>query len=184
MATIVSSFNITSGSVDTRAADGLTFTFTARPQAMSIYLKFQERGTIHIPTAFLVWIGTTTLTAPYLGIAHNASNLYRASYHNGIALVTSTLAAGPVVGQIVELLLTLSAAGVVQLSQSINGAAVTSATASSAGLIPATWSAQRISFNGIAAGIQDGATALMNCEIIRGVQDMPTMRRLAGTQNR
>ena len=49
MPTIVSSYIPTlAGAVDTRVRDSLPWTLAARPQAMSVYVRFQESGTIQI----------------------------------------------------------------------------------------------------------------------------------------
>ena len=183
MATLVTSYNpTTAGSVDSRTADSLVWTFTAKPQAMSLYIKMQERGTIHTASGFVVWIGTTAITAPYVGI-QAAGGLYRAVYDTEFtAARTSTLAAAPAVGQMVELLLTLTGAGVVQLQQSIAGAAVTAATAATASVLPPAWSAQRLVLGGASTVV--GALAVLNLIVVRGVQDMAAMRRLAGTATR
>lgn len=186
MPTIVSSYVQTlAGSVDARTVDALTFPFTARPQAMSIYVKFQERGSVLLASGTrIVHIGTTTATGARLGIFANGSGFYAATYNNGISSsVASTLSTAGAVGQIVELLLTLTAGGIVQLSQSIQGATVTSATASSARVLPTAWAATSLDINALGSSLV-GAVALLNLVIVRGVQDMATMRRLAGTDRR
>ena len=184
MPTLVTNYNPTlAGSVDSRTADSLVWPFTAKPQAMSLYIKMQERGTIHTASGFVVWIGTTAVTAPFLCI-QAASGFYRGVYDTDFVTArTSTLAAAPVIGQMVELLLTLTAAGVVQLQQSIAGAAVTAAAAATAATLPPAWSAQRLSLGGVST-VSSGALAVLNLTVERGVQDMATMRRLAGTATR
>lgn len=179
MPTIVTSPNPTAGSVDTRAADSLSFPFTALPQAMTIYVKFQERGTVHIAGGRIMQIGAAGNTAPRLLIGQQ-TNAYRGFYETAISSRTSQLAVAPVVGNIVELLLTLTAAGVMQLSQSINGGTVTAATAAAALVLPPAWSGQLLHLNSVGA-TSPGASAFLDLLIVRGVQDMPTMRRLAGT---
>lgn len=80
-------------------------------------------------------------------------------------------------GQIVELMATLSAAGLPTIYQSINGAATTSAVTTVHPLPPA-WSGSILYLNS-AAGSLSGAAAFLNVLIVRGVQDIITMRRLA-----
>lgn len=179
MPTICSSYIPTlAGAVDTRTADSLTFPWTALPQAMSVYLKFQERGTIRIANGVVFRIASGG-SSVFLINTNSAATLYQAQFANHVGVTrSSTLAAAPTVGNIVELLATVTSAGVLQLSQSIGGAAATSATASAAMVLPPSWAASTITI------APTGVIALLNLVIVRGVQDMATMRRLAGTDRR
>lgn len=174
MASFPSSPIVTLAATDTRTADVLRFTFTARPQAMSIYARFVELGTILMTTSPGLWaISDTSSNNPRL-LVFPTGGLYRLHHQTTFGTVTSTLAAAPAYGDTCELLATITAAGVVQLSQSVNGGAVSSATASSALVLAQAWSGQVL---------QVGAanfTGWRNLRIDRGVFDMPTMRRKAG----
>lgn len=179
MATLVTSYNpTTAGVVDTRTGDTLSFPFTARPQAMTVYVRFEERGSVLIAGARIIQIGDTSDNSPRF-IILQATTGYRVHYQTASVTRTSTLAAAPVIGNIVELLATLSGAGVAQISHSINGATVVSATAAAAALLPPAWSGQTLSINSAGATVP-GVIALLNLRVVRGVQDMATMRRIAG----
>lgn len=186
MSTLVTSYNPTlAGSVDARAADSLTFPFTARPQAMTIYVKFQERGILRAAAGmWLMFLGNTGATAGYIGLRTLAGGVYLIQYNNGATSVISTLAAGPAIGQIDELCGTIAATGSVQLSQSIQGAAITTAAASNALVLVPAWGGgtARLCLTGLAAGNSDGAWALLSLVIVRGVHDMTAMRRYAATK--
>lgn len=176
MASNPSSYIPTGAAVDTRTRDLLSRTFTARPQAMSIYVRFVEGGTL-VAGAWVVYIGNTTTL---LAIGSNSS-FYAGNYNNGItAAVSSTLAAAPSVGQGVELLLTLTSAGVITISQSINGGTVTSGAASAARVLPVAWGAQTIWVNSFSTA-NVGFNAFRNIEIMAGVHTMQEMRVRAGT---
>lgn len=188
MPTIVSSYIPTlAGSADARTADSLPFPFTALPQAMSIYVKFQERGTIYLPNGTrIVHIGTNGATGARIGITRDTSQFYVGTYNNGIN--ASSVSSGnssivPTVGQMVELLLTLSSSGVITLSWSFAGAAVSSAAGSTARRLPPAWAGQSLYLNSFGtAGSGAGAIALTNLVIVSGVLDMTAMRRYAATQ--
>lgn len=176
MPTIVSSYIQTlAGTVDTRTADSLTFPFTARPQAMTIYLKCQERGAVHISNGVIFRIasgGSSVLVVNRLP----ASAFYQLQFTNHVGVTrNSNLTSGPVVGNIFELVGQVATSGAVQLHQSIQGATVTSATASAAMVFPPSWAVNTLTVAPAAV------IALLNLLIVRGVQDMATMRRLAGT---
>ena len=178
MATLVSSYNpTTAGAVDARTADALSVAFVARPQAMSWYVRFQERGTIL--TAGRILQLSTSDTNPRLFLYSNAG-LYAFTIVNLVGTSTTrTLGVAPAIGAIVELLATLTAAGGATLSQSLNGATAT-ATASATVTLPPAWSGTTLTVNSISGGSNTGTIALLNLLIVRGVQDFPTMRRLAG----
>lgn len=162
--------------VDTRAREQLSRAFSARPQALSIYMRFVEEGSL-LASAYVLYIGNSTT---FLEISSNGS-FYRTQYNNGISsTVSSTLAAAPSVNQVVELLVTLTAAGVLTISQSIAGGAVTSGSASTARTLPPAWGAATLWINSFStSGV--GFNAFRNIEIQAGVHTMQEMRVRAGT---
>jgi hypothetical protein len=109
-----------------------------------------------------------------LGIEKHSNGNYTAVFQPaGASASLSVLAAAPIHGDIVELALTLTAAGVIQLTQSINGAAATSSAASSAVVIDQTWGDATFRFVG-------SDTALLNAVIERGVRTLGYVRQKAG----
>ena len=180
MALTVSSFIPTDASVRTRAADQLSFTFNAIPQAMSLYVRFIEHGSVKIASSRVLQIGDAS-NARLLILTDSSPGVYRVQYQNGTgaAAVQSAMAVGPSLRDQVELLATLTAAGIVQLHQSINRATMTSGIASTALVLPLTWGASTIWANSVSTtGV--GFIVLLNWLVMRGVQDFATMRRIAG----
>jgi len=176
MAFSASSYILTGAAVDTRTRDQLSFNLLAHPQAMSLYVRFVEMGTITIASAYVLYIGNASV---FLEI-DSTGTFYRAQYNNGIsAAVNSTLAAAPTVGQRVELLLTLTAGGIITLSQSINEGAISTAASGAARVLPSVWGATTLWVNSFStAGV--GFNAFRNIEIMGGVQTMQVMRVRAG----
>jgi hypothetical protein len=130
-------------------ADLLSWPFLAPPQAMTLYVRFVENGTIALANARVLTIGSAALGTPYLYVFSNGTT-YRAEHHNGSSAVTAALGAAPTTGNRVELRVVLAANGAVTIGQSINGAAETTAT-SSALALSAAWSATTLWLNGEAA---------------------------------
>ena len=179
----VSSYIPTGGAQVSRTVDALSWVFNSRPQAMTVYVKFIETGAVknYAGGTTIIQLGSGNAShgyGPRFFVVPNSatSYLYRAGYHNGTAGVTSTLATGPAIGNVVELRATLSAAGVVRLHQSINGAAETSATASSAQALKQTW--------GSSALILNNHMAWLAIHVERGIHDLATMRQLAGVNKK
>lgn len=176
MASVATSYIKTVAAVDSRTRDLLSFAFTARPQATSLYMRFMEGGSL-LAGAWVLYIGNTTT---FIAIG-STGTFYQGNYNNGIsAAVTSTLAAAPSVGQGVELLLTLTSGGIITISQSIAGGAVTSGSASAARVLPTAWGAQTLWINSFSTA-NVGFNAFRNIEIMAGVQTMQAMRVRAGT---
>jgi len=130
------------------ANDTLYHEYFAYQQALTLYVEFVENGTLGIASAAVIYLGNAGNTGARLWIDATGT-FYRVRYHNGTTEVTSTLGTGPTTGQRVRLRATLASTGAVQIHQSINGAAETSASASGTNAIPsnATWSANQLYFN-------------------------------------
>jgi len=164
----------TTGTV-TRNDDTVAVPFTAQPQALTVYVRLTELGAIKdtaINERILVVGGTTGARIRILAVA----GFYSAFLDNTAgANVSSTAAAAPVLGDTVELMATVTAAGVIQLTQAINGVAVTAA-ASAAQALDSAFNAQTVSFGETAA---NAVVAIANAVIVRGVQTLDAMRRIA-----
>lgn len=180
MALFHSSVIVTAAATGTRVRDQLSFTFNARPQPMTIYIRFVELGTmVAIANLRILQIGASAGTDPRLFISGDSSGFYRIVHDNGPTIVTSTLATAPTFGQRVELRATLSATGSVQINQSINEGAETSATASGAATLAAAWSAATLWVNSLSTSVT-GFMALRNLRIERGAVSLQRMRELEG----
>ena len=182
MTAFASSYMPTGGGATTRNTDVLPFPFLARPQAMTIYIRFVEMGNIvstTIPTLLQIGI-LDSAVGPLLKVLGRADLSQQYDFvftpDTGSDL-RSTLGTGPSFDDIVELRCVYD--GAVQLHQSINEAAETSASKSSTNVIPTAWASPTIlQLNG--GGNANGFIALTHLKIHRGVQSLETMRRLAG----
>ena len=181
MAKVASSYLRTNGAALTRAADQCYWSnVIGRPQAMTIYCRFVEVGGITVNDGFVFNVGGTGVPQ-FNVIMPSGGAAYRIRHFNATSSVTGTLATAPTVGQVVELVAQLSANGSVQLHQSINGATATSTTASGALALAAAWNLPRLSLAEDGNNSFHSAIAFRDVVIFRGVKDITTMRRLAGT---
>jgi hypothetical protein len=177
MALVATSYIKTAAAAASRSADNLSFTFNARPQAMTIYVRFVESGSISLPSATrIVSIGRTT--TPHLSLRVAAAGLYGIR-HQYLVTRSSILAASPGLGQLVELRGTLSDSGIVQAHQTIDGGTETSASASDGSVLGGAWGHAELWVNS-ANGAGIGVIKCLNLSVVRGVQTLATMRRLAG----
>ena len=182
MSLTVSSYIPTASGTDARTIDALNFTFNARPQAMSIYLRFLELGSVLQADGTLLHIGAATNTNPKALLIANGS-VYRMEHNNNTSTATSSAAATPSTGDIVELVGQLNADGSVQLVQSINGAAAVTATASSTLTLQSAWVSTSLYINSLGTvATTTGYNAFMNVVVIRGVHSLARMRRFAGVK--
>ena len=177
MANFPSSYIQTVGSTVTRSAEQLSFPFTAKPQAMTVYVKFIERGTILAPSnTRIINIGASADTTPQL-LIRVLTGLYNVFHDNGTSSVNSSLAAASTLGDLVELRLVIFGDGAVQIHQSVNSAAETSSTKSAALALATAWSGQLISLNSVGS-TQVGFNAFISVKIDTGEQSLTTMRQL------
>ena len=161
---------------ETRNADTLYAPFTARPQAMSVYVKFIQGAPIEL-TGTLVYIGATGSTDPRLLIQSNGS-VYVGTHDPGTAS-SSTLGSNPAWGDTVELLLTLAADGTPILYQSINGATATTGTGQTAQALGYAWSDTRLYIGAEGDTGNMGMSPILSVKVARGVQTMAYMRDVA-----
>jgi len=166
----------TLGAVASRVAEQLSFPFAAPPQAMTWYARFIERGTSRIAQARLLQLGHTNGAYPSLDI-HGTGAGYESLLNVG-DVTYSTINTLPTVGELVELRLTVSAAGATQLHMSRSGGAETSGVVGTAP-IPAGWSAATLSIGGTAE-MNVGLNLYQCVRIAPGVLTMDQMRGLGG----
>lgn len=181
MASFASSYIKTIAAVDTRTTDSLSFAWTPRPQAMTIYSRFVDEGFSLLADSRVWSIGPASFTGPCVLLGGLSGN-YRIFHVNQTVAaggISSSVAVGSV-GDTVELIGQLYSDGSVQIHRSYNGGAITSGTRSAAQILAPAWGAQTLD---IAKGTGISASShllLRDLKIVRGVFDLPTMRRKAG----
>lgn len=130
----------------TRATDSLYWNFPPVPQAMMVYVRFVEQGSVLGGTqcgVVNIGGGGTSATPP-LFMFFNVPGNYSAYHETSAGVVSSALADAPTLGQTVELIGILFADGSVQAIQSLDGAAVTSSVQSGVRALGVTWAAPKL----------------------------------------
>lgn len=187
MAFAASSYIPTAAAVLTRNREQCSFSFLPRPQAMTIYIRFIEQGTVLLPAALfgrILHIGDS-LTAQNFIMIVGSGSFYRSYYNARGVNAQSTVPVAPNIGDQVELRFTLTSAGVSQLNQSINGAAETSGAAGAAIALPLAWinasaaTDELLRLNSIGS-VGVGFCAFRNVVVVAGVQSLQAMRSIAG----
>lgn len=181
MGKITTSFIRTSGaSTDTRTRDQLSRTFTARPQAMTVYVRFQVRNNDFAVNKFYLQVGSLTTTTPRLLLDH--ASTFRVLHQNSGGNVNSTVSASSVLlGDIVELRGVLNANGSVLLGMARNGGSETVGSTSAAKPLATAWAQQNVILNS-AGTLAVNFCAYTHIRIVRRVRDLQYMRKLAGVQ--
>lgn len=180
-AVFASSYVKTNGTALTRNRDQLSFTYNARPQAMTVYVRWLDRGTGQVASARIVQVGSSAGSDPLLQIASDGDGTFTATFHNGNSSVTSATTVATSINDMVEHRLTLAASGALQLHQSVAGATEVAGSTSAGLTLPQTWSGTKLWFNSVGTS-NVGFAAPTNKHIARGVQSLETMRRMAGTK--
>lgn len=181
MAAFPSSYIPTATATASRARDGLTFVLPTEPQSMTIYLRFLEGGSsINPALSALVGLGTFGAPPAFRVVIYGLGNgSYQFAVGTSVLQVTSTVAASSTIGDLTELLGTITATGVVQLSSRIKSGAVTVGAASGAVTLPQAFPVTTLWFGSDNNAIP-AYTPYMNLCLARGVQSLGTMQRLAG----
>lgn len=157
----------------TRTAETYQLPFTLPPQELTVYVKGVEAGTVLTSGAGLFALGGSA-NASLLVL--NTGNKYQALHRTAVD-VTSTAAAAPAIGDVVELRICLFGDGSVQLGQSINSAAEVVAAQSVANTFAASWLTQ-IAY----LGDRSGAAGFFNFQsfkIVAGSRSLDEMRAIA-----
>jgi hypothetical protein len=109
-----------------RAADSFYWDYTPVPQAMMVYSRFVEAGSVS--ASGRLWeIGAAGGLSPRL-VCYASGGFYTAYHETSAGSVSASLAAAPSAGNTVELVFVLNADGSVEIVQSINSAAITGAS--------------------------------------------------------
>jgi hypothetical protein len=157
---------IAAGSGASRAADSLYWNFPPVPQAMMVYSRHIEQGTLlGAGTSMRLWqISSVTSGTPQLEIYSDGSDYHLQHFTTfGVNVV---LAAASGVGDTVDLLAVTDPTGAVALYQSINGAAPTVVGPSGALAFSPAWSDTKFWLNS-AGSIVPGANKFAEVKIVK-----------------
>lgn len=184
MALSASSYIKTTAAAVARVRDQLSFPFTAKPQAMTIYVRFlvQYPGIAATDRA-LVQVGNNATTNPrwYLAVSGTGSaGALQSVYHNGITSVTNTIQPLTLTpGVIWEVRGTLTETGILNQHYSIAGAAEVSGSQNSALALPTAWASQHVMINSAGtAGVN--WQAYTHVLVARGIVGRETCRQMVG----
>lgn len=159
----------------TRGADLYSLPFTDVPRESTVYVKMIDRGTINTSAATAFLIANAASASPaFAGYA--PGGVFAAVHLNG-GSVTSTLGVAPVYEDTIELAARLLGDGSVNITQSINGGAETTATQSAALAFATAWSGQLLWPNGSSASVR-GFAAYKSIKVVAGSRSLAEMRVL------
>ncbi len=169
----------TTSATVTRAADLLSFDFTAPPQEMTVYCRFVEQGTAKLGGGARLFQISGPDANPRLLATSNGSGYDAVLATSAGSVSVST--AGGAVGDLIELRLVLHQDGRLLAGLSINGGAESVTALSGALALPVAWSGQQLWLgrNG-SDGSAHGFNAYTHTRIERGVRTLAEMRAKAG----
>jgi hypothetical protein len=176
-ASFASSYTSTTTAAVTRNVDTLYADFSHAPEAMTLYFKFVEQGSV-FGTGGLFNLGANAIgTGAYLSAHATGTERYNVRHRNGTAEVLATLSSGPSLGDVVEIRVALNADGSLTVGQVINDGAETTAGPTAANALPDAWSAGRLYLNSAAVGDSfQGMNLVLAVAVVRGVQTMADMQ--------
>lgn len=181
MAWTHSAYVKTTTAVATRNRDQLSWAFTARPQAMTVYVRVRLLGIQAWSADYaLVQIGSNAASNPRCYLASASATTFVFTYHNGVSSVAPSVTHTASRGDVVEVRGTLTAAGVAQVSYAANGGAETTGSAASALVLPTAWASQHLMVNS-AGTIGVNHLAYRALWVGRGIHTLDACRRFAGT---
>lgn len=160
-----------------KAADSAYMPFDVEPQAMTIYTRFFERGSLNLVSR--IWtIGNAS--DAYLGVLCGGGT-YDLYHNNGVSSVSKSTPGGVALNDLVELRACVYADGSVQIGQSVNGGAEVVSTVSAALGFDTAWGDAKC-WIGCVDNIVHGMMALTHHRVEQGTRDLATMRVLAGVE--
>jgi hypothetical protein len=157
----------------------LSVPWVHRPQAMTAYFKWVERGMLTTANGSLFWFSNASGTTPTLG-AYRSSTNGRLDYIHQTSGATdeSRITTGAIAGDVVEGCFQLAASGDPTGYVSVNGGAlVTGTPAGTAATLQDDWSAETL-WIAQRNGSLGGAVDIERIVIAAGVQSMDHMRSL------
>lgn len=160
--------------VETRPVDLYSLPFTTPPQESTFYAKIIDKGTAETASGRVFMISDASNGDPRFGC--NRLTRFRALHDTGATVVDSELAApAPARNDTVELVCHLYGDGSVDITQSINGAASTTAVQSAALPFAPAWSGLLCWLNGPTF---PGCAAFKSLKIVAGIRTLDEMRAL------
>lgn len=164
---------------ETRNADTHVQDWLHAPQAMTVYVKLLEWGTLATTGGYVFHVGADTTADPYFSI-YSTGSFYQA-VHSPVAASLSTLAVAPTYGQIVELCAQVDQNGAVLLFQSLDGGALATGTQGSDQGFAAAWSDDIANIGGTGL-VPQGMSPIIQVRAVADVYSMAQMRRFAGAR--
>lgn len=135
----------------TRSADSFYWDFTPVPQAMYVYVRFIERGTVlGAGGSILFYLSDSSGNNPRFYV-DNSGTYYEVSHQEAGGTVTIAQTVAPVYGDVVEIVAILGANGFVGIIQSINGGAAVQPANSAAQALSTAWSGTQFRLNSLVA---------------------------------
>lgn len=169
------SFFPTTTGAGTREDDSYSMPFTPPPGELTIYIKFVELGTALTSGARVLEIASAADVSPRF-ILQSQPTVYGTYHGNATSFVTSLLAAGPALNDVVELSARLFGDGSTDLTQSLNGAAATSSVQSAANPFATAWSGPLLWLNSAGTAGSEGLIAIQSLKIVAGSRSLDEMR--------
>ena len=148
------------------------------PIAMSGLIDFIEDGTLAAGTEIMSIANAAAGNASFR--VNSSGSFYRVVHNNNVSSVTSTLAAAPTAGQRVRLRWLILSTGSVQIFQSIDGAAETTAAASGILALATAWSATTTLFFNSFGASNYGVGIFMGAVVMPGNQTQATLLQALG----
>lgn len=175
-----SSYIPTTTAAASRNADNLYFDFTATPQEMTVYVKFEERGAVFeagTPRAFHIGGATASDDPRFTIFVDSSQDRYEAAHDNGSSVSTAqgNWTTDPDIGDIVELRAVLHSDGHVTIGQSVNGGAEQTFTDATTAALGASWADERLYLNS-GGSSNTGFNAFIGLKVAKGVHSLAAMQ--------
>ncbi|MEM7416791.1 MAG: hypothetical protein AAF389_14895 [Gemmatimonadota bacterium] len=160
----------------TRPDETFYATFDHAPQAMTVYMKFVEAGSIDEHNSRLLHIGDGTSGGPLLEVFNNSGG-YRFYHLSDIGEDEAGSGfTAPTVGQTVEFLGSIAADGTLTAAQSIDGGAIETATGPITKALASSWAGTRLYLGSRGSTNRCPGLQVETVKVIAGVRDMTAMR--------
>lgn len=179
-----SSYIPTAGGTDTRVTDSLTFPFSARVQSMTLYVRVAQSGTLPYASSNSGIVSIGTSGAGTKLELRNAGG--GATVECAASATSGAVTPGATHGQVVEYVAWLrytpaTRTSTTQVQAAVAGVLGTAGSVSAAGAMSDTFGSALL-YLGRAGGGATQTTQLpfTHVRVARGIQDMLTMRKLAG----
>lgn len=160
----------------TRSTDSLSFPFADAPEALTVYSRHIERGTVLANLSLRLWqLGG--LAGERLLLFGSTGNKYYLMHGTAATTITTNAALPtPNFGDLVELRALMFADGSVQLGQSLNGGAEVVTPQTAALAFAGAWGSPTFSLGSASGVTSAGFAAFQALKIQRGIMTMDQMR--------